>query len=85
MTAMNPYIVLRIKVCFADADDTSIYFISHGKDPTPFLKLQLTVVVLEPTWKLSYVQVAWHVEYVEDNMDRLREIVGPLSISTKPS
>jgi hypothetical protein len=26
------------------------------------------------------VQVAWHTEFVEDNMDRLREIVGPLSL-----
>jgi hypothetical protein len=66
---------------YRKADDTSIYFISHGKDPTLFSKLQLTLIVLDPTWKLSYVQVAWHAEYVEDNMDRLREIVRPLSIS----
>ncbi len=70
---------------YRKADDTSIYFISHGKDPTPFSKLQLTLVVLDPTWKLSYVQVAWHVEYVEDNMDRLREIMGTLSVSVRLS
>ncbi|KAN0105155.1 hypothetical protein V8E52_011317 [Russula decolorans] len=44
---------------YRKADDTSIYFVSH---------------VLDPTWKLSYVQVAWHAEFVEDNMEHLREI-----------
>lgn len=67
---------------YRKADDTSIYFISHGEDPchpTLFLLLRLILVVLDPTWKLSYVQVAWHDEFVEDNMNRLREIVRPIS------
>jgi hypothetical protein len=40
-----------------------------------------SLIVLDPTWKLSYVQVAWHAEFVEDNMEHLREIVRPLFIS----
>jgi len=56
---------------YCKADDTSIYFISHGKDATLLLWLQLTLIVLDPTWKLSYVQVAWDAQYVKDNMDHL--------------
>lgn len=28
---------------YRKADDTSIYFISHGEDPTPLLEIQLTL------------------------------------------
>jgi len=65
---------------YRKASDTSIYFISHGEDLSPLVFPQLTLVVLDPTWKLSYVQVAWDAQDVEDNMDRLRKIVGGLSI-----
>jgi len=37
-----------------------------------------SLIVLDPTWKLSYMQVAWHAEFVEDNIDWLQEIVCPL-------
>ena len=56
---------------YRKASDTLIYFISHGEDLSPLVCPQLTLVVLDPTWKLSYVQVAWDAQDVEDNMVRL--------------
>jgi hypothetical protein len=62
---------------YRKTDDTSIYFISHGKDSAIILTKQLIlfVLVLDPTRKLSYVKVAWEAEWVNRNMDRLRKIV----------
>ena len=65
---------------YCKASDTSIYFISHGEGLSPLIGPQFTLVVLDPTWKLSYVHITWDTNDVEDNMDRLREIVGSLSI-----
>jgi len=57
------------------------YILFHMVRTFPRLSFHnLTLVVLDPTWKLSYVQVAWDAQDVEDNMDRLRKIVGGLSI-----
>ncbi|KAF8621458.1 hypothetical protein AX15_007781, partial [Amanita polypyramis BW_CC] len=45
---------------YCKADDTSMYFISH---------------VLDPTRKLTYVEVAWEYECIESNMWHLQKIV----------
>ena len=63
---------------YRKATDTSIYFISHGDNLALLIRplLTLVLVVLDPTWKLSYVQVAWDAEDFDENMVRLRDIVG---------
>ena len=60
-------------------DDTSIYFISHGI-AFPFFMILIcfdqNVTVLDPTCKLSYLNIAWEPEFIETGMMHLRKIVG---------
>ncbi|KAF8622966.1 hypothetical protein AX15_006605, partial [Amanita polypyramis BW_CC] len=44
---------------YCKTDDTSIYFISH---------------MLDPTCKLTYINIAWDDNYIEMNMECLRKI-----------
>ena len=40
-------------------------------------------LVLDPTRKTTYVDVAWDADWIEDYMNRLRDIVGLLIIPKK--
>ena len=64
---------------YRKADDTSIYFISHGTYLSMFV-ITDPFLVLDPTRKLTYVEAAWEYERIESNMQRLRKVVSLLSI-----
>jgi hypothetical protein len=68
---------------YCKADDTSIYFISHSTYSNNVCDhySQLTDLVLDPRWKLTYVEAAWEPERVENNMRRLRKIVSLIHVS----
>ena len=65
---------------YRKADDTLIYFISHGMYTCFWLKNMIYVwqLVLDPTRKLSYLDAAWEPEWVEAGKNRMKEIVSCL-------
>lgn len=70
---------------YQKTDDTSIYFISHGNDPfSSSMLLANPRLVLDPTRKLSYLNVAWESEWVETGMERMKGIVSPMSVYFPP-
>jgi hypothetical protein len=67
---------------YRKADDTSIYFISHGMFSICFLVANYVIyvwqLVLDPTRKLTYLDAAWESAWVEAGKKRMKEIVSRL-------
>jgi hypothetical protein len=65
---------------YRKTDDTSIYFISHGWSYILwYLCANSMILVLDPTRKCTYLDVAWDEEWVEAAKDRMKDIVRSTS------
>ena len=69
----------NMKKWYQKADETSIYFVSHGMYIISHVLALLTNalrLVLDPRYKLSYLNKAWGSELVEKGMATMRKIVS---------
>jgi hypothetical protein len=60
-------------------DDTSIYFVAHGRISFLVLTSSLTgvsLIVLHPTYKLEYIKEAWDTQWFDAAYQRLKDIVS---------
>ena len=70
---------------YRKTDDTSIYFVSHGKIMLFFAfhseGTHVELPVLNPTCKFTYIEAAWDAVYFDDAIDRLCKIVSSIFLS----
>jgi hypothetical protein len=71
--------LVNMEKWYRKTDETSIYFISHGQ--LCILVLQYSranrmVLVLDPTRKYTYLDVAWDEEWVIAAKNRMQDIVS---------
>lgn len=58
------------------ADDTDVYFIAHGKHYHSYWLSIDVLLVLDPVFKLGYLNAAWEPQYLEVGMTEFKARVS---------